>query len=75
MTLGSLISGLEGRGILLSLADGEIRCRSPKGALTDADKENLVRHRAAMVEYLKAYPALPGPYFTGNLGFQPKIGI
>ena len=54
MTTGRLISGLESRGVLLSLAEGEIRYRSPKGALTDTDKESLRGHRGGIVEYLQA---------------------
>ncbi len=54
MTTSRLISGLESRGILLSLADGEIRYRSPKGALTDTDRESLRSHRAGVVDYLTA---------------------
>jgi hypothetical protein len=73
MTFGRLISGLENRGILLALADGEIRHRSPMGAPTDSGRENL--RGAGVVEYFKAHPALPGPRFTGNLGFQPNIGV
>ena len=70
MTAGRLISDLERRGIFLSLADGEIRYRSPKGALSDADKGNLRSHRGGIVNYLQARgaakalrstPALPGP--------------
>jgi hypothetical protein len=53
--------------MLLSLADGEIRYRSPKGVLTDSDWEQL--RRACVLEYLKAHPVLPSPCFTGNLGF------
>jgi hypothetical protein len=52
MTPARLVAGLEGRGILLSLADGEIRYRSPKGALTDADKDSLRARRAEIVEFL-----------------------
>lgn len=70
MTIGRLISGLESRGILLSLANEEIRYRSPKDALTEADKAQLRAHRAEITGYLRArgaakalraVPALPGP--------------
>jgi hypothetical protein len=54
MTIAKLIGELESRGILLSLADGEIRYRSSKGALTDSDKDGLRACRAEIVEYLGA---------------------
>ena len=57
MTAGALISALEGRGIFLSLVEGEIRYRSPKGALSDADKENLRSHRGAILDFLHARTA------------------
>lgn len=53
MSTGKLIAELEGRGILLSLADGEIRYRSPKGALTVDDKEALRARRGDVVSYLE----------------------
>jgi Condensation domain/TubC N-terminal docking domain len=53
MTIAKLIAGLESRAILLSLADSEIRYRSPKDALTGADKDNLRAHRAEIIEYLQ----------------------
>jgi len=60
MTIAGLISGLENRGILLSLADGEIRYRSPKGALTDADKDALRARRSELIGYLEARNAARG---------------
>src|ERR1700749_4567267 len=57
MTIASLITELEHRGILLSLADGEIRYRSAKGALTEADRQTLRSHRDQIVDYLKARAA------------------
>jgi len=70
MTIASLIAELEHRGILLSLADGEIRYRSAKGALTEADRQALRARRDQIVEYLKSRnaaralknaPSLGGP--------------
>ncbi len=52
MTVGRLIAGLEARGILLSLADGEIRYRSPRDALTASDRDHLRARRAEIVDYL-----------------------
>jgi Condensation domain/TubC N-terminal docking domain len=65
MTLGRLISGLESRSILLSLADGEIRYRSPKGALTDADRDSLRSHRAGIMDHLAARNAARALRGTG----------
>lgn len=53
MTTARLIAGLESRGILLSLAGDEIRYRSAKGALTEADRGALRARREEIVEYLK----------------------
>jgi hypothetical protein len=57
MTIAKLIAELEGRGILLSLAAGEIRYRSPKAALTGPDKDGLRARRAEIVEYLETRSA------------------
>jgi hypothetical protein len=54
MTIAGLIAGLESRGILLSLADGEIRYRSAKGAFTEADRQLLRARRDQIVDYLKS---------------------
>jgi len=70
MTVSMLIAGLESRGIILSLLNGEIRYRSPKDALTEADKEQLRARRADITDYLaaraaaralKSAPARTGP--------------
>jgi len=66
MTIAGLISGLENRGILLSLADGEIRYRSPKGALTDADKDALRARRSELIGYLEARNAARGLRGAGS---------
>jgi hypothetical protein len=57
MTVARLIAGLESRDILLSLADGEIRYRSPKGALTAADKDALRARRGDIIAYLETRAA------------------
>jgi TubC N-terminal docking domain len=49
MSVAKLIAELESRGILLSLANGEIRYRSPKAALSGADKDGLRARRAEIV--------------------------
>ena len=53
-SIARLIAEMEGRGILLSLADNEIRYRSPKDALTPADRESLRGRRAELVAWLSA---------------------
>jgi len=60
MTVAALIAALEDRGIVLSLADGEIRYRSPKNALTDADKAALRAQRGEIVTYLQTRNAARG---------------
>lgn len=52
-----LIAQMESRGIILSLADGEIRYRSPKDALTAADRESLRARRADLIAWLGARDA------------------
>src|SRR5258706_12811883 len=53
MTIARLIAELEGGGILLSLADSEIRYRSPKHALTAADRDDLRARRGEIIDYLR----------------------
>jgi pyochelin synthetase len=57
MTVAGLIAELEGRSILLSLDGEQIRYRSPKQALTDADRDALRARRGEIVDYLKARSA------------------
>lgn len=56
-SVARLIADLESRGILLSLAGEEIRYRSPKDALTEADRDDLRARRAAILDYLKTRAA------------------
>jgi hypothetical protein len=65
-SIAKLIAGLESRGILLSLAGGDMRYRSPKDALTDADKDGLRARRAEIVEYLAARNAARGLRAAGS---------
>jgi hypothetical protein len=67
MTIGRLISGLEKRDILLSLAGDEIRYRSPKNALTIADKEALRARRSEIVDYLQTRAAARGLRAAGGI--------
>lgn len=53
-SIARLIAEMESRGIVLSLVEGEIRYRSPKDALTAADRENLGRRRAELSAWLAA---------------------
>ena len=66
MTIASAIAELESRGIVLSLADGEIRYRSPKGALTDTDKQALRARRGEILAYLEARNAARGLRAAGS---------
>jgi hypothetical protein len=50
----ALLAELESRGIILFLGDGEIRYRSPKDALTSADRAALAARRADILGYLTA---------------------
>ena len=69
--LSRLIADLESRGIILSLADGEIRYRSPKNALTDADREGLRSRRAEIAAWLAARDA--GRALRGLKGTQGPL--
>ncbi|HEY4078845.1 MAG TPA: condensation domain-containing protein [Rhizomicrobium sp.] len=57
MSIPKLVSGLESRGIILFREDGELRYRSPKGALLDVDKGGLRAHRDEVAAYLSAREA------------------
>ena len=67
MTIARMIAELEGRGIVLSLSDGEIRYRSPKNALTSADKDGLRARRGEVIAYLEARNAARGLRAAGSL--------
>jgi len=60
MTIAGLIAGLEHRGILLSLAEGGLRYRSAKDALTEIDKDALRARRDEVIAYLGARNAARG---------------
>jgi hypothetical protein len=60
MTIAGLIAELESRSILLSLDGDQIRYRSPKQAVTDADRDALGARRGEIVDYLKARSAARG---------------
>jgi len=60
MTIAGLIAELESRSILLSLDGDQIRYRSPKQGLTDADRGALRARRGEIVDYLKARTAARG---------------
>ncbi|WP_177313581.1 hypothetical protein, partial [Burkholderia ubonensis] len=47
-TLPALLSDLQARGIALTLVDGELSFRAPKGALTAADRAALSARRDAI---------------------------
>ena len=55
--IARLIQDLQRRGISLSLADGQIRYRAPKDALTDADKDALRARKPEIEAFLRARQA------------------
>lgn len=57
ISIPRLLAELEGRGILLSVADGQLRYRGPDGALTPADRETLRARKAEILDYLQAREA------------------
>jgi hypothetical protein len=57
MSIPVLLADLQRRGIVLSVADGALKFRAPKDALTPADREQLSARRAAIVTYLLAREA------------------
>lgn len=68
-TVSVLIADLQARGIILSLAEGELRYRAPRNALTDADREALRGQRAAIIAFLAARDAGRGlRMVTGRSG-------
>lgn len=75
MTIGKLIAGLESRAIHLSLVQDEIRYRSPKDALTAADKEALRARRPEIVEYLQTRAAARGLRAAGGVSgpLRPSV--
>lgn len=56
-SIPQLLSELQTRGIALSLADGALSYRAPKGTLTPKDRETLSAHRPAIITYLSAMAA------------------
>jgi hypothetical protein len=75
MTVARVIAELESRGIVLSLADGELRYRSPKGALTDTDREALRARRNELIAYLEARNAARGLRGAGNVSGPPTPSV
>ncbi|MGI5489866.1 amino acid adenylation domain-containing protein [Microtetraspora malaysiensis] len=47
-----LVDRLEAVGVQLWAEDGQLRFRAPRGVLTEQDRDELRRHRAALLEYL-----------------------
>lgn len=76
MTIASLIAGLESRNIILSLAGEELRYRSPKDALTDADRDALRARRGEIVTFLKTRMAARSLRTAGGLAgpLMPAVG-
>jgi hypothetical protein len=70
MNVAQLLCSLEGRGIILFLDKGELRYRSPRDALTEADRAALRAAKPQILDYLAAREAgralraltpMPGP--------------
>jgi hypothetical protein len=55
--IARLIQDLQSRGIFLSLADGQIRYRAPKDALTEDDKQSLRSRKPEIEAFLLARQA------------------
>jgi len=66
MTVAGVIAELESRGIILSLLEGDIRYRSPKGALAEADKQALRARRGEILAFLEARNAARGLRMAGT---------
>lgn len=56
-TIPLLLADFQSKGIALSLADGALTYRAPKGALTPTNREILSTHREAIMAYLSAQAA------------------
>ena len=72
-SIAHLVAGLESRSIILSLADGQLRYRSPKDALTEADRAAIRERRDALIDFLaaRAIPELAG---YGRIRREVKYG-
>jgi len=61
-SIAQLVTDLLDNGIYLYVADGELRFKAPKGALTKPQRDAVVANKAAIIAYLtelKAREALP----------------
>jgi hypothetical protein len=56
-SIAGLIADFQNRGIVLSVADGQIRYRAPKEALSEADKSLLRGRRGEIIDFLAAREA------------------
>ena len=56
-SIAQLLAGLERRGIILFLEAGEMRYRSPKDALTEADRQILRARKPEIIDWLTARDA------------------
>ena len=57
MTAAALIHQLAVAGVALEVRDGKLRVDAPEGAITPDMREQLTRHKAAMLELLAPTPA------------------
>lgn len=53
MTTNKLYANLKAAGVELSVEDGNLRVRAPKGALTDDLRQAIKAHKAALLERLR----------------------
>src|SRR5262249_51805805 len=64
MTAATLLTDLKAKGIVVSVADGILRLRSPQGVLTPADRAAVTAHKAALLALLLAEREAPIPAFA-----------
>lgn len=78
MTAAALLADLAARDVRLALAEGgALTYDAPPGALTDADREAVAAHRAALVALLAAAPE-PSPDTSADrkaLLFEPQAAL
>src|SRR5262245_3939701 len=64
MTAASLLTELKAKGIVVGVADGILRLRSPQGVLTPADRAAVTAHKAALLALLLMEREAPIPAFA-----------
>jgi len=64
MTAATLLTDLMAKGIVVSVADGILRLRSPHGALTPADRAAVTARKAALLALVLTGRETPIPAFA-----------